>query len=96
MTIYLISRSGKLPALPGGSPMFDLYDGLCEFLISAMRKRIRNERVPESEPYEMGLQISRGVYTDQTYPKRSLRSRRKTADRIHDYRTSLLKLVPHG
>gem|GEM_PF-3318355 len=52
------------PALPGDSPRFDLYDGLREFLISTKRKGIRNERVPEPEPYEMGLQISRGVYTE--------------------------------
>ena len=31
---------------------------------------------------------------DQQYPKRSLRSRRKTADRIPDYRASLLGLAP--
>ncbi len=33
---------------------------------------------------------------DQHYPKRSLRSRRKTADRIPDYRASLLGLAPLG
>jgi len=33
---------------------------------------------------------------DQTYAKRSLRSRRKTADRIPDYRASLLGLTPLG
>jgi predicted transposase YbfD/YdcC len=33
---------------------------------------------------------------DTTYPKRSLRSRRKTADRLPDYRASLLGLVPQG
>jgi predicted transposase YbfD/YdcC len=33
---------------------------------------------------------------DQQYPKRSLRSRRKTADRIPDYRASLLGLAPRG
>lgn len=31
---------------------------------------------------------------DKTYPKRSLRSRRKTADRIPQYRASLLGIVP--
>lgn len=31
---------------------------------------------------------------DQQYSKRSLRSRRKTADRIPDYRASLLGLAP--
>jgi predicted transposase YbfD/YdcC len=34
--------------------------------------------------------------TDQTYPKRSLRGRRKTADRIPEYRASLLGLAPLG
>ena len=33
---------------------------------------------------------------DRQYPKRSLRSRRKTADRIPDYRASLLGLPPLG
>jgi predicted transposase YbfD/YdcC len=33
---------------------------------------------------------------DTQYPKRSLRSRRKTADRIPDYRASLLGLAPLG
>ena len=50
--------------MPGDSPRFDLYDGLREFLISANRKEIHNERVAEPELYEMGLQISRGVYTE--------------------------------
>lgn len=54
----------------GDSPRFDLYDGLREFLISAKRKGIHNERLPEPEPepepYEMGLQISRGIYTEET------------------------------
>jgi hypothetical protein len=30
---------------------------------------------------------------DETYPKRSIRSRRKTAERLPDYRVSLLGLV---
>lgn len=33
---------------------------------------------------------------DTQYPKRSLRGRRKTADRIPDYRASLLGLAPLG
>ena len=33
---------------------------------------------------------------DQQYPKRSLRSRRKTADRLTDYRESLLGLQARG
>ena len=59
-----LTQRGKLPALPGDSPRFDLYDGLREFLISAKRKEIHNERVPEPESYEMGLQISRGIHTE--------------------------------
>jgi predicted transposase YbfD/YdcC len=34
--------------------------------------------------------------SDDTYPKRSLRSRRKTADRLPEYRASLLGLTPRG
>src|SRR5881396_1795404 len=59
-----ITHRGKPPAPPGDSPRFDLYDGPREFLISAKRKEIHDERVPEPEPYEMGLQISRGVYSE--------------------------------
>lgn len=33
---------------------------------------------------------------DRTYPKRSLRGRRKTAERLPDYRASLLGLQPRG
>ena len=33
---------------------------------------------------------------DTRYPKRSLRSRRKTAERLPDYRASLLGLIPRG
>ncbi len=33
---------------------------------------------------------------DKQYPKRSLRSRRKTAERLPDYRASLLGLIPRG
>src|SRR5437867_3775782 len=55
-----VTHRGKPPAPPGDSPRFDLYDGPREFLISAKRKEIHDERVPEPEPYEMGLQISRG------------------------------------
>jgi len=33
---------------------------------------------------------------DSRYPKRSLRSRRKTAERLPDYRASLLGLVSLG
>src|SRR5881409_3445449 len=61
-----VTHRGKPPAPPGDSPRFDLYDGPREFLISAKRKEIHDERVPEPEPYEMGLQISRGVYSEAT------------------------------
>ncbi len=33
---------------------------------------------------------------NRQYPKRSLRGRSKTADRIPDYRASLLGLAPRG
>ncbi|GMW03949.1 MAG: hypothetical protein AMXMBFR84_50830 [Candidatus Hydrogenedentota bacterium] len=33
---------------------------------------------------------------DSQFPTRSLRSRRNTADRLPDYRASLLGLTPHG
>ena len=33
---------------------------------------------------------------DQQYPQRSMRSRRKTADRLTDYRESLLELQARG
>ena len=33
---------------------------------------------------------------DQQYPQRSMRSRRKTADRLTDYRESLLDLQARG
>ena len=59
-----LTHRGKLPALPGDSPRFDLCDGLREFLISAKRKEIHNERVSEPKPYEMGLQISRGIHSE--------------------------------
>src|SRR5437899_6100057 len=61
-----LTHRGKPPAPPGDSPRFDLYDGPREFLISAKRKEVHDERVPEPEPYEMGLQISRGVYSEAT------------------------------
>ena len=58
--------------MPGDSPRFDLYDGLREFLISAKRKEIHNERVSEPESYEMGLQISRGVYTEYKWGQENI------------------------
>jgi predicted transposase YbfD/YdcC len=55
--------------------------------------RVRKGHAPQnlSALRKLALALLR---TDQTYPKRSLRSRRKTADRLPDYRASLLKLVP--
>jgi predicted transposase YbfD/YdcC len=57
--------------------------------------RVRKGHAPQnfSALRKLALALLR---TDQTYPKRSLRSRRKTADRILDYRASLLKLIPRG
>jgi predicted transposase YbfD/YdcC len=57
--------------------------------------RVRKGHAPQnfSALRKLALALLR---TDQTYPKRSLRSRRKTAERIPDYRASLLKLVPRG
>ena len=57
--------------------------------------RVRKGHAPQnfSALRKLALALLR---TDQTYPKRSLRSRRKTAERIPDYRASLLKLVPPG
>jgi predicted transposase YbfD/YdcC len=57
--------------------------------------RVRKVHAPQnfSALRKLALTLLR---TDQTYPKRSLRSRRKTADRLPDYRASLLKLVPLG
>jgi len=50
--------------MPEDSPRSDLYDGLREFLVSATRKEIRDEKLPEPDPYEMGLKISRGVCSE--------------------------------
>jgi IS5 family transposase len=75
-----VTHRGKPPAMPGDSPRFDLYDGLREFLISAKRKEIHNERVPEPESYEMGLQISRGIHTEAAEEAR-LRSAAPTSGR---------------
>lgn len=57
--------------------------------------RVRKGHAPQnfSALRKLALALLR---SDQTYPKRSLRSRRKTAERIPDYRASLLKLVPQG
>src|SRR5579871_4570132 len=51
--------------MPGDSPRFDLYDGQRES--PSLRQKtleITSERVSESESYEMGLQISCGIYPE--------------------------------
>jgi predicted transposase YbfD/YdcC len=57
--------------------------------------RVRKGHVPQnlSALRKFALALLR---QDKQYPKRSLRSRRKTADRIPDYRASLLGLAPLG
>jgi predicted transposase YbfD/YdcC len=57
--------------------------------------RVRKGHAPQnlSTLRKFALSILR---KDETYPKRSLRSRRKTADRLPEYRASLLGLVPRG
>jgi predicted transposase YbfD/YdcC len=55
--------------------------------------RVRKGHAPQNfstlRKFALGL-----LRNDTTYPKRSLRGRRKTADRLTDYRASLLGLVP--
>jgi predicted transposase YbfD/YdcC len=55
--------------------------------------RVRKEHAPQnfSTLRKMGMTL---LKADQTYPKRSLRSRRKTADRQIAYREALLKMRP--
>lgn len=55
--------------------------------------RVRKDHAPQnlSALRKFALTLLR---QDQHYPKRSLRSRRKTAERIPDYRASLLGLAP--
>jgi predicted transposase YbfD/YdcC len=57
--------------------------------------RVRKGHAPQnlSTLRKFALSILR---KDETYPKRSLRSRRKTAERLPDFRASLLGLVPRG
>ena len=57
--------------------------------------RVRKGHAPQnfSALRKLALMLLR---RDQTYPKRSLRSRRKTADRIPDFRASLLGLQVRG
>jgi hypothetical protein len=65
-----LPHRGKPPAMPGHSPRFGLYDGLRELLISAKRREIHNEGLPEPEPYEVGLPISRGIYIEAAEEER--------------------------
>lgn len=55
--------------------------------------RVRKDHAPQnfSALRKFALALLR---TDNRYPKRSLRSRRKTADRLPEYRASLLSLTP--
>ena len=57
--------------------------------------RVRKEHAPHNFAAlrKFTLALSR---QDTQYPKRSLRSRRKNAERLPNYRTSLLGLVPRG
>ncbi len=57
--------------------------------------RVRKGHAPQnlSALRKLALTLLR---KDPRYPKRSLRSRRKTADRLPDYRASLLGLAPLG
>jgi hypothetical protein len=56
---------------------------------------VRNQHGPQnlSALRKFALSLLR---QDSKYPKRSLRSRRKTAERIPDYRASLLGITPLG
>ena len=63
---HSLAHRCKSPAMPGDSPRLDHYDGRREFLISAKRKEIYDERVPEPESYGMGLQVPRGICTEAT------------------------------
>jgi predicted transposase YbfD/YdcC len=57
--------------------------------------RVRKDHAPQnlSALRKFALALLR---QDKQYPKRSLRGRRKTADRLPDYRASLLGLAPLG
>ena len=57
--------------------------------------RVRKDHAPQnfSALRKFALALLR---TDNRYPKRSLRSRRKTADRLPEYRASLLGLAPRS
>jgi hypothetical protein len=60
--------------------------------ISLISCRVRNGHAPQnfSALRKFALALLR---RDETYPKRSLRSRKKTAERLPHYRASLLGLV---
>jgi hypothetical protein len=57
--------------------------------------RVRKDHAPQnfSALRKFALALLRN---DSTYPKRSLRSRRKTADRVPQYRASLPGLLPES
>lgn len=57
--------------------------------------RVRKDHAPHnfSALRKFALALLR---QDTQYPKRSIRSRRKTAERLPQYRTALLGLLPRG
>ena len=57
--------------------------------------RVRKGHAPQnlSALHKFALSL---LCQDNQYPKRSLRGRRKTTDRLPNYRASLLRLVPLG
>jgi predicted transposase YbfD/YdcC len=57
--------------------------------------RVRKDHAPHNFAALRKLALAL-LRQDTQYPKRSLRSRRKTAERIPDYRASLLGLSPRG
>lgn len=57
--------------------------------------RVRKDHAPHNFAALRKLALTL-LRQDSQFPKRSLRSRRKTADRLPDYRASLLGLIPRG
>jgi predicted transposase YbfD/YdcC len=57
--------------------------------------RVRKDQAPHNFAALRKLALAL-LRQDTQYPKRSLRSRRKTAERLPDYRASLLGLCPRG
>ena len=57
--------------------------------------RVRKDHAPHNFAALRKLALA-VLRQDTRYPKRSLRSRRKTAERLPDYRASLLGLIPRG